>query len=146
MIEQFKNEYRWLSNFAPVSIEIEGITYPSVEHAYMAQKSLDKYWKEFCSDPTNTAGKVKRASKNITLREDWEDVKVAVMLVCLEQKFSQEPYKSLLLETGSQHIQEGNTWGDTFWGVCLKTGEGKNMLGELIMMIRNAICFEDVYK
>jgi predicted NAD-dependent protein-ADP-ribosyltransferase YbiA (DUF1768 family) len=34
-----KPETRWLSNFYPCTIEYEGITYPSSEHAYQAAKT-----------------------------------------------------------------------------------------------------------
>ncbi len=139
MIREFKQEYRWLSNFAPVNIKIGGISYPSVEHAYMSEKSLDKSWKEFCANEENSAGKVKRASRDILLRDDWDSIKVCVMKECLEQKFLQNPYKELLIQTGCQRIEEGNNWGDTFWGVCLKSGKGKNTLGNLIMEIRSNI-------
>jgi predicted NAD-dependent protein-ADP-ribosyltransferase YbiA (DUF1768 family) len=58
---------------------------------------------------------------------------------CIKQKFNQEPFKTKLLETGSKHIQEGNRWGDKFWGVCLKTNKGKNHLGRLIMEVRSTL-------
>lgn len=41
-ITSFKDKYRWLSNFWPAQIEFEGIKYPSVEHAYVASKTLDR--------------------------------------------------------------------------------------------------------
>ena len=66
-------------------------------------------------------------------------IRVDVMRQLLEQKFEQEPYRSLLLETGHIYLIEGNTWGDTFWGVDLETGEGTNVLGNLIMEIRRAL-------
>lgn len=48
------------------------------------------------------------------------------------QKFSFNNELSMkLLATGDQPIIEGNTWGDTFWGVC--KGVGYNNLGKLIM-------------
>lgn len=49
MIREFQKEYRWLSNFAPVAVRYKGITYPSVEHAYMSAKSEEKSWKKFCA-------------------------------------------------------------------------------------------------
>ena len=49
------------------------------------------------------------------------------------------PYRTLLLETGNEYIQEGNWWNDTFWGFCLKTNTGENKLGKLIMKIRNEL-------
>ena len=36
----------------------------------------------------------------------------------------------------SCQLQEGNNWGDAFWGVHLKSEEGENNLGKLIMEIR----------
>lgn len=55
------------------------------------------------------------------------------------QKFNKEPFKSKLIATGDLYIQEGNLWNDKFWGVCLKTNTGQNILGKLIMEIRNEI-------
>jgi len=66
-IDKFKGDYRWLSNFQPVWIEFRGREYPSVEHAYMSAKSDNEEWKQFCFDESNTAGQVKRKSRNIEL-------------------------------------------------------------------------------
>ncbi len=136
MIKEFQNEYRWLSNFVPVEINFKGRSFSSVEHGYMSEKSNDLEWKEFCSDPSNHPVKVKRKSKKIVLRDDWDFIKVEVMRELLVLKFSQNPFKELLLNTGNLYIQEGNKWGDTFWGVDLKTNVGENNLGKLIMSIR----------
>lgn len=137
-ILEFQNEYRWLSNFAPCSIMFLEHEYPSVEHAYQAVKNKSTEWREFCRTEKK-AGVVKKESRKIQLREDWEDKKVVFMANFLAQKYQQEPYKRLLLGTGMDYIQEGNRWGDKFWGVCLKTGEGKNTLGVLIMGIRESL-------
>lgn len=138
MIKEFQKEYRWLSNFMPCVIIYEGVEYRSVEHAYMSAKSNDPEWKQYCQN-TEEPGFVKKKSKGITLREDWDTIKCDVMWECLNQKYRQEPYKSKLIETGDMAIQEGNHWKDTFWGVDLKTGKGQNKLGIMIMNIRTAI-------
>tara|TARA_X000001382_G_scaffold25412_3_gene16006 strand:+ start:10256 stop:10681 length:426 start_codon:yes stop_codon:yes gene_type:complete len=139
MIREFQGDERWLSNFAPCSIKREGFIFPSVEHAYMAAKSAKGSWKKFCANEANAAGQVKRASRNIDLVENWDTLKLEVMEDCVRQKFNQEPHKAKLLSTGKQHIQEGNRWGDKFWGVCLKTNKGENHLGRLIMQIRDEL-------
>ena len=138
MITEFKDEYRWLSNFEPVEVKLklDLRLYPSVEHAYQAAKSEDKQWRKFCRE-TNNPGKVKKAAKKITIRSDWEKMKRPVMWDLLIRKFEQSPFKELLLETGEKYIIEGNTWNDRYWGVCLKTGEGQNVLGHFLMEIRN---------
>jgi len=144
MIKEFQGEYRWLSNFAPVEIILGGFEYSSVEHAFMSVKSDDLEWKKFCSDPENTPGKIKKESRKVKLVENWEKIKLQVMKECLVQKFNQEPYKTKLLKTKDQIIQEGNNWNDTFWGVCLKTGRGENNLGKLIMEIRKNLQNETI--
>lgn len=139
MIREFQGEYRWLSNFAPVEITLGDLTYSSVEHAYMSEKSNDRDWKLFCANSNNTPGQVKRASRNITLRPNWNDIKLHVMEICLNAKFRQEPYYTLLINTKDEYIQEGNRWNDTFWGVNLNTNKGENHLGRLIMDIRKTL-------
>lgn len=139
MIKEFQNEYRWLSNFTPVEVELDGLIYSSVEHAYMSAKSDDIKWKRICTNPNYTAGEIKRLSRQVHLIPNWDNIKLNVMEDCIRQKFNQEPYKSKLLQTGNLYIQEGNRWNDKFWGVCLKTNQGQNFLGKLIMKIRDEI-------
>lgn len=139
MIKEFQGEFRWLSNFTPCQIELDGLIFPSVEHAYMSAKSNDSSWKQFCTNPANTAGKIKKLSRDVKLIDNWEDIKVDIMKKCLIQKFNQEPFKSKLRFTRREEIQEGNTWNDVFWGVDINTGKGLNTLGKLIMEIREGL-------
>lgn len=136
MIHRFEKEYSWLSNFTPCAIVLNGITYPSVEHAYMSAKSDDVRWYLKCTDASIRPGEIKKLSKHILVVKNWDAIKVEVMRECLKQKFSQEPFRTMLLETGDTYIQEGNFWGDTFWGVDLNSKMGENRLGKLIMEIR----------
>ena len=56
----------------------------------------------------------------------------------LKRKFAKGmPLANLLLETANDQLIEGNNWGDTEWGVC--KGVGKNMLGKLLMQIRDEL-------
>ena len=55
-------------------------------------------------------------------------------------KFTQnEELKRLLLATGDKRLAEGNTWGDTFWGVDLRSGRGENHLGIILMRVREEL-------
>ncbi len=140
MIHTFKDENRWLSNMVLVNVHFNGLTYKSVEHAYQSAKSDSLDWKLFCFSEESPY-KVKIKSNDITRVNEWDDIKINVMEFLLNQKFRQEPFKSKLLATGDENIQEGNEWGDTFWGVDLKTSPniGENHLGRLIMKIRDKI-------
>jgi hypothetical protein len=138
MIREFKGEYRWLSNMYPCKIVLRGIEYPSVEHAFQSEKNESNEWKLYCSREINPK-KVKLKSKRIDLVENWNEKRVIVMEFCIDKKFSQEPFKTKLIETGNEEIQEGNHWGDIFWGVDLKSNKGKNVLGKIIMEKRRKL-------
>jgi hypothetical protein len=146
MIEHFSSDLtRWLSNFYPCDITFEGKTYTSIEHAYMSAKSLDPNWKQFCIE-TEDPRAVKKRSREIKLIPEWENIKVDVMRECVTQKFSKEPFRSKLLDTKNEYIQEGNWWNDRFWGVDLKSNPpvGKNMLGILIMEVRSNLITDEI--
>ena len=88
-----------------------------------------------------TAADAKYFGRRVNLREAWEQIKDAVMLECLRSKFSNKELKEKLLSTQSRMLVEGNTHGDKFWGTV--NGEGKNMLGKLLMQVRKEL-FEGI--
>lgn len=141
MIHTFRDEHAWLSNMQLVDIKLKGRVFPSVEHAYCSEKNKDAEWKNVCANKNLSPKGVKLMSKEIKLRDDWENVKLLVMEHCLRLKFNQEPFKSNLINTDNQNIVEGNYWNDLFWGVDIKNTPniGENHLGRLIMKIRSEL-------
>lgn len=82
-----------------------------------------------------TPGGAKRLGRMVPMRPEWEEVKLAVMEDLIRQKFRPGfRLAALLLRTKDAHIEEGNTWGDRFWGVC--GGVGANNLGLILMRVR----------
>ena len=139
MIKQFTGDTRYLSNFINVKIKLFNIEYPSIEHAYQSAKNDNRLWKKLCADPCNNAGTIKIMGSQIKLKSNWESIKMDIMEECIDQKFNQEPFKSKLMATNEEHIQEGNHWKDTYWGVNLRTGKSHNYLGSLIMIKRTSL-------
>lgn len=141
MIDSFSGEYRFLSNFYQAEVEFEGMMYPSTEHAYQAAKTLDL--KSRAMFQGGTAGQAKRLGQVIILRDDWtnDNVKISVMYAVLLDKFTRhQDLRKQLIATSPNELIEGNTWNDTFWGVC--DGKGKNWLGKLLMSIRQEIILQ----
>lgn len=136
-ISQFQGAHRWLSNFWQVPILFEGFIYASVEHAYVAAKTTDPAVREQVRCVTNP-GSVKRFGRKIDVRPDWDEIRLATMEQLVRAKFADKRLRALLISTGVAHIEEGNHWGDTFWGVDLR-GNGENHLGKIIMKIRAEI-------
>lgn len=134
MIDSFKGEYAFLSNFQRCRVQFEGEEYISTEHAYQAAKTLIPEEREtvrLCGTP----GQAKGLGNKCTLRPDWEEVKLGVMRDLLVQKFAYPDLRAKLEATGNQELVEGNYWNDTYWGVC--KGVGTNWLGRLLMEIRD---------
>ena len=135
-ITSFRGEYAFLSNFYPTVLYLNGEMYPSAEHAFQAAKSLDKDIRlsiSVCRSPKEA----KEAGRLVSLRPDWEDVKVDIMYNILKSKFENLELSQKLKNTKDEELIEGNTWGDKFWGVC--KGEGKNTLGILLMKVRDEL-------
>jgi ribA/ribD-fused uncharacterized protein len=135
-IEWFRDEYEFLSNFYSVEIEYEGVVFPTVEHAFQAAKTLDVDERRKIA-AVAAPGSAKRLGRRVRLRSDWEQIKVGLMRDLLRQKFGNLDLAERLLATGAAELIEGNSWNDTFWGVC--GGRGRNMLGQLLMEIRDEI-------
>jgi len=134
IINSFIGHYGFLSNFHMAPVELGHIEYPSSEHAFQAAKTTDiKLRKKIAQQPTSWEAKY--FGRNIKLREDWEERKIAIMHVILRAKFTQhKDLKQKLLDTGDAELIEGNIWKDYFWGVC--AGRGENNLGKLLMRLR----------
>lgn len=127
-INGFKDQHRWLSNF----VGIDG--QPTVEHLYQASKATNERDRRVVLSVA-TPGRAKKITKSIKIRHDWNDVRLTIMEQLLIEKFTKEPFRSLLLSTSGVYLEETNDWGDTFWGVC--NGVGENNLGRLLMRIRD---------
>jgi len=140
-IPEFQGKYRWLSNFWNAPQEIAGQSYINNEQWYVMNKCENLHESLMNA---KKAGDIKRLGRRCKMRENWDNVKLAVMKVGLNAKFTQNhDLKQKLIDTGDAILEEGNTWGDTFWGINKnpKRGAlgGKNHLGKLLMELRDEL-------
>jgi GTP cyclohydrolase II len=140
-IRFYHSDQPWgeFSNFSPHSIFIEGVNWLTVEHYYQAQKFIEPELKEKIRlSKTPTLAKDTATEMKNLQRGDWAELKEDVMLKALRGKFSQHPeLAKLLLSTIPKRLVE-STSNDTFWGESID-GEGQNMLGELLMLVRTEL-------
>lgn len=135
-IDKFFGEYRFLSNFWPCKVEYRGRIFPSTENAFHAAKApVGSVFDE--TFLTCTPAESKKLGRQRPLRTDWEMVKISVMRNLLFKKFSPQNLDLMLKldRTGDLVLEEGNDWGDKFWGIC--DGEGENWLGLLLEEVRH---------
>lgn len=136
-IDDFRGDNFFLSNFSPHGFNFMGVWYATNEHFYQAAKatSISDFWAVV---EAGTPGRSKRIGRSIPVRPDWDVIKLEVMSLGLSLKFS--PGRDItqqLIDTNDAILVEGNTWGDTYWGIC--EGRGTNFLGRLLMQLRAEI-------
>lgn len=141
MISSFAGKHEFLSNFFPCSIEHEGIVYPSAENAFQACKTLHREARQQFAGVG--PGLAKKLGRNLRLRPDWEEIKLAVMYEVVDLKFHDWDLCERLLDTGEHELVEGNDWGDVVWGCTWdyerKLWIGENRLGKILMIVRNEV-------
>lgn len=109
------------------------------EHYFQAQKFVGTpYLEQVRSINTpNDAAKLGRR-RTFPLRQDWEQVKDAVMLKAVLCKFQVHvDIRAILLGTGNEGIVETSP-SDYYWG-CGKDGTGRNQLGITLMQVRDIL-------
>lgn len=147
MINSFRGENYFLSNFYNAQVLFEGAFYNNNEAAFQAAKmknpadrknvmfDCDGMRLAFTQMPAKYA---KRHGRRVTLRDDWENIKYDVMLAIVRDKFTRHTeLKAKLLATGNEPLEEGNTWGDRTWGTV--NGVGQNLLGKILMQVRDEL-------
>lgn len=135
--------YGAFSNLYRRTIVFEGGEYPTSEHAYQAGKARKdsvREWLMAAPSPSLLA----MAAHGLyvwDIHPDWSKTKFDRMKRVLQAKFTQhEDLRELLLSTGNARLVEKATVDNTvnrLWGEV--NGVGKNMLGQLLMEVRDEL-------
>lgn len=138
--------YGAFSNLHRREIVFEGVTYVTSEHAYQAgkpRKEAVREWLLAAPSPSLLA----MAAHGLyvwDIQPDWSKTKFDRMKRVLQAKFTQhEDLGKLLLSTGQARLVEAatvdnlvnRTWGEV-------DGVGKNMLGKLLMEVREELAVQ----
>lgn len=131
------------SNLYRRPIEFEGSKYPTAEHAYQAGKPRKKEVREWLM-AAPTPALLAMAAHGLyywDVAPGWSTSKFARMKAVLLAKFTQhEDLRETLLRTGDARLVESATVDNSvnrLWGEV--NGVGRNMLGILLMEVRDEI-------
>lgn len=133
------DEYGEFSNFATFPIVDKRKRWPTSEHYFQGQKFDNPAHREEIRKAKTPmiAARLGRDRKK-KLRRNWESVKDNVMRDAVRAKFTQhDELRLLLLSTGSAKLVE-HTSNDAYWGDG-GDGSGKNMLGRILMEVREQL-------
>lgn len=135
---KFRDLYWFLSNMYPAKVPMniggEDYIFDNAEAAFQAQKnpSLAKMFLGLNGFQAKSQGR-----KIPITTPNWDTARVDAMRKAVQAKFDNNAdLMKMLQDTGVDYISEDNDWGDTFWG--MSGGKGKNMLGNILMDIRDA--------
>lgn len=110
-IDSFKGKNYYLSNFYERPVTYDGITYKNNEAAFQAQKCIS--YEDRKQFSVLNASEAKRLGRKVSLRPDWESIKVDVMTDIVHAKFEQnKDLAEKLCNTDTAFLEEGNTWED----------------------------------
>lgn len=132
-IRVFTGDNYWLSNFYMREVWYLDRFYPSAEHAYQAAKATTRADRSMVGSVAYPYT-AKQIMRTLPIRGDWDFMRLSIMWEILHSKFTPVDMADRLIATGDLHLEEGNTWGDTFWGTM--AGWGENYLGRMLMEIR----------
>lgn len=148
MINLFRGQYYFLSNYYECPVTYEGITYQNAEAAFQAQK-VEAYEDKLRFKNLNPAA-AKALGRKVDLRFDWEIVKDRYMYEIVKTKFVQNQFlKEKLIKTAPHELIEGTTgWHDNIWGSCecpkCKNIKSLNKLGKILMKVRQEFLNESI--
>jgi ribA/ribD-fused uncharacterized protein len=170
VIDSFDGEYAFLSNFYPwdgrtksyvsdVPVMFDGVSFRTVEHAFQALKTIDEDQRAWVR-AAPTPGQAKRRGRQVTLRPEWDNLRLDFMEGLVARKFSDPKLGALLVATHPHTLVEGNNWNDEFWGATwhligpdertmndlwnereadARYLTGQNWLGRILMKVRSEL-------
>ena len=143
---------QWLSTFNKAEpFKYNEIEYPTVEHAFHAQKladndpKVDEYRFALSTNVNDIltpsaakkfGGKDSFKENDFTLRNDWDDVKLKIMEEIIRDYYiSNTELIDKLIKTNNKLLVHKGFGINTFWGVD-KNNEGRNNQGNILMKLR----------
>lgn len=135
--------YGVFSNLHRTSVTFEGQVFPTAEHAYQAGKAVKPAVRDWILSAPTPALVAMAAHGLYTwdIVPNWSKIKFDRMRGVLRAKFSQHSdLRDLLLSTGDARLVEAGTTDNAvnrLWGEV--NGKGKNMLGVLLMEVREEL-------
>ena len=134
------DRYGFLSNFYYSDFTVDGKHYRSAEHYFQSKKFAHDENQSELVRLAKTPYEALKMGRNraIKIDPDWDKNRISVMKTAVFHKFLYSPQlRNHLLATYPRNIFEVNP-NDYFWSLGLK-GNGRNMLGQILMEVRDEI-------
>ena len=147
------NANREFSNMFEAPMQIDGVTFQTVEHYFQWSKAKmfgdAEIEKKIMKTPSPKSVKAYGKKVKNFKKEEWEEKKDGIMKTAVRAKFTQHPeLRAKLLATKDAPLGEANP-RDKYWGIGTGADTakakvpskwpGKNKLGEILMELRKEL-------
>ncbi len=147
------NENQYLSNMYDAPMQVDGITFPTVEHYFQWSKAKmfgdAEAEKKILKTPSSKSVKTYGDKVKDFKEEEWTAKKDNIMRIAVKAKFTQHPeLRKKLQETGTRPLAEANP-RDKYWSIGTSSDTskakdpskwpGKNVLGKILEEIRTEL-------
>ena len=128
-----------LASYALYRFELDGETWPSVEHYYQGMKFEERELRDQIINAADALEANKIADKNKRkIRKDWKKIRKLMMTRALYTMFKTHSYAAnKLLSTETNKLVENSQY-DYYWG-CGRDLRGDNRYGQILMDIRHKL-------
>jgi N-glycosidase YbiA len=143
--------YGFLSNFYKHDFIVDKIRYKTSEHYYqycklkflqsIGEPVTDQMLSDIINANTPTIAK-NLGHMPLHNIEQWDEIKVNIMMEVLRMKFKDRYLRRLLTNTGNSILVE-NTKYDSFWANG-PNNTGQNMLGICLMQLRSELANDEL--
>ena len=155
--DESKGEYRNFSNMSEHRIDVDGSTYPTVEHYFQAMKAKEfkdeEVYEKLIKAKSAKAAKALGKKVKGFEKEIWDSKKDDIMQKGIKTKFVQHPeLRKQLQETGERMIGEADA-RNTYWGIGTSQSSekskhpdkwrGQNRIGKILMDLRKEFQEQD---
>lgn len=124
-----------LRNEYPAPLTVDGRTYPSLHHAFHALSTDDPAGRDAIA-AEKLGYRVPYVAEDYPRRDDWDDVRLAVMTELLRGKFRRYPdLADMLVSTGDARLVYQSR--DDFWGE--RKDGSPHWMGRLLEMVRSEV-------
>ncbi|MCX5206562.1 NADAR family protein [Streptomyces sp. NBC_00237] len=126
-----------LRNEHPAPIRVDGVTYPTVTHAYWALSTDDAERAELIRTAQNPVG-ARELGEEAPRRAGWQDVRLAVMTRLVRAKFAQHvDLADELVGTGDAPLHHVGLPPRDYWDQS--GAAGRNWMGRLLELVRSEL-------
>ena len=137
----------FLTNFYAATVKVNGIVWKTSEHFFQAQKFIGNQHLMNLVRKKDTPLQAFKLTRDYPtdVNPNWANYKDSAMLIAVRAKFTQHKHLHSALMATNNNVLVEHTTNDVYWGDGGGSGQGYNVLGQILMQVRSEIKNKIIY-